>query len=85
MGMSHGDPALLDPPYTQEMDDARDLVKSACDKSGLTFLCSWQDENLTIEERARHALHEIGARILHVPDEAIADKLRKEMGRKMPW
>ena len=61
------------------------ISKSACDKSGLTFLCSWQDENLTIEERARHALHEIGARILHVPDEAIANKLRKEMGRKMPW
>jgi 4-hydroxy-2-oxoheptanedioate aldolase len=85
MGMSHGDPDLHDPPYTLEMDEARNIVKNACDKSGLTFLCSWQDENLTIEERARHALHQIGARILHVPDEAIADKLRKEMDRQMPW
>ena len=76
---------IRDSPYTPEMDEARNIVKSACDKSGLTFLCSWQDENLTVEERARHALNEVGARILHVPDEEVADKLRKEMGRKMPW
>jgi hypothetical protein len=40
---------------------------------------------MTVEERARHALFEIGARILHVPDEDVADKLRREMGRTMPW
>ena len=85
MGMSYGDPDLHDPPYTQKMNEARNIVKGACDKAGLTFLSSWQDESLTIEERARHALYEIGARILHVPDEKVADKLRKEMGREMPW
>ena len=43
------------------------------------------EEGVLLEERARHALYEIGARILHVPDEKVADKLRKEMGREMPW
>ena len=85
MGMSFGDPEQHDPPYLPEMDNARHVVKSACDKAGLTFLCSWQDPNMTIEERARHALSEVGARILHVPDSAVADTLRKEMGRTMPW
>lgn len=85
MGMSFGDPELHDPPYTPEMDEARSIVKNACDKAGLTFLCSWQDPEMTVEQRARHALHEIGARILHVPDKAVADTLRKEMGRTMPW
>ena len=86
MGMSFGDPEQHDPPYLPAMNNARRAVKSACDKAGLTFLCSWQDPNMTIEERSRHALsEEVGARILHVPDLAVADTLRKEMGRTMPW
>ena len=85
MGMSHGDPDLHDPPYTTEMNQAREIVKNACKQSGLAFLCSWQDPNLTVEERARHALYEEGARILHVPEAEIADRIRNEMGRKMPW
>ena len=85
MGMSHGDPDLHDPPYTPEMNQAREIVKNACKQSGLAFLCSWQDPNLTVEERARHALYEEGARILHVPEAEIADRIRKEMGRKIPW
>ena len=85
MGMSHGDPDRHDPPYTEEMNNARELVKNACRNSGLAFLCSWQDPNLTVEERARHALDEEGARILHVPEKEIADKIRREMGREMPW
>ena len=85
MGMSFGDPTQHDPPYLPEMDNARHMVKSACDKAGLTFLCSWQDPSMSIEERARHALFVEGARILHVPDSAVADNIRKEMGRTMPW
>ena len=85
MGMSHGDPDLHDPPYTLEMDNAREIVKDACKASGLAFLCSWQDPNLSVEERTRHALFEEGARILHVPDKEIAATIRKEMGREMPW
>ena len=38
MGMSFGDPEQHDPPYLPEMDNARNIVKSACDKAGLTFL-----------------------------------------------
>lgn len=85
MGMSYGDPEQHDPPYLPEMDNARHVVKSACDKAGLTFLCSWQDPNMNVEERARYALSEVGARIVHVPDSAVADTIRKEMGRSMPW
>ena len=85
MGMSHGKPDDHDPPYSEEMNRAREIVKSACDKSNLTFLCSWKDESKSEEENARHALHEIGARILHVSDPKIADTIRKEMGRTMPW
>ena len=73
------------PPYSKEMNRAREIVKSACDKSNLTFLCSWKDESKSEEENARHALNEIGARILHISDPKIADTIRKEMGRTMPW
>ena len=41
MGLSFGDPDLHDPPYTPQMDEARNIVKSACDKAGIAFLCSW--------------------------------------------
>ena len=85
MGMSHGKPDDHDPPYSDEMNNARQIVKSACDKSNLSFLCSWHEEGRTEEENARHALYEIGARILHVSDPKIAEVLRKEMGRTMPW
>jgi 4-hydroxy-2-oxoheptanedioate aldolase len=85
MGMSFGDPELHDPPYTPVMDDARRTVKSACDKAGISFLCGWLDPKMTVEERARHALFEEGARMLHVPSAEVADTLRKEMGRTMPW
>ena len=84
MGMSFGDPALHDPPYTPIMDDARDTVKAACDKAGLAFLCSWADESMTPEERARYAIGEIGAKIVHAPNREIADAIRKEAGRTMP-
>ncbi len=85
MGMSHGKPDDHDPPYSDEMNRAREIVKNACDKSNLTFLCSWKDDAKSEEENARHALNEIGARILHVSDPKIADTIRKEMGRTIPW
>ena len=84
MGMSFGSPELHDPPYTPELENARRIVKSACDKAGLAFLCSWADPNMSTEERARHVIDEIGARIVHVPDPEIAAKLRQEAGRTMP-
>ena len=82
--LSFGDPNLHDPPYTPIMDDARNTVKAACDKAGLAFLCSGADESLTLEERARYAIDEIGAKIVHAPNREIADAIRKEAGRTMP-
>ena len=84
MGMSHGSPDLHDPPYTPEMDRARKIVKSACDKAGLAFLCSWSDPGMTEEERARYLIDDIGARIVHVSNPDVAAMLREEAGRTMP-
>ena len=85
MGMTHGDPDMHDPPYPPVMQRAMGIVKDACDKAGLKFLCSWGDPNLTFEERARHTIFNIGTRIMGCPDEEVVNKIRKEMGRKMPW
>lgn len=85
MGMSFGDPNLHDPPYTPEMDEARKIVKAACDKSGLVFLCSWHDESMTEEQRIRHVISNEGARIVHTSSQEIANTIRVEMNRDMPW
>ena len=84
MGMSHGSPDQHDPPYPPELDDARTIVKSACDKAGLAFLCSWRDPDMSEDERTRHVMEEVGARIVHVSDSELAAKLRREAGRTMP-
>ena len=67
------------------MNRAKEIVKAAGDKSGLTFLSSWNDASMTDEEQAKHLINEENARILHVSDAEIANQIRKEMGRKMPW
>ncbi len=85
MGMSHGDPDFHDPPYNDEMNRAKEIVKAAGDKSGLTFLSSWNDASMTEQEKAKHLINEENARILHVSDSEIAHQIRKEMGRTMPW
>lgn len=38
MGMTFGRKEAHDPPYPAEMIEARDVVKSACDRSGVAFL-----------------------------------------------
>ena len=50
----------------------------------LAFLCSWADLNMMEEERARHMIQNIGARIVHVSGPEISAKLRQEAGRTMP-
>ena len=83
MGLSFGDPDLHDPPYTDQMNWARKIVKAACDKAGIAFLCSWHDPSMTEEERARYVIEEIGARILGVPRREIAESRREASGRIM--
>jgi 4-hydroxy-2-oxoheptanedioate aldolase len=85
MGMSHGDPNSHDPPYTSTMEQARKIVKNACAKSNVSFLCSWLDPAMSEEERVRHVIFNIGAKIIHTYDANLANTLRREMGRTMPW
>ena len=85
MGMSFGHLDQHDPPYSDEMNDAREIVKNAIDKSGLAFLCGWKDSSMNEEQQTRFCLDELGARILHVSDSNLANEIRIEMGREMPW
>ena len=62
MGVSHGHPDWHDPPYAPEMDNARNTIQAACEAEGLAFLCSWADPAMDDEARARHLLHNVGAR-----------------------
>ncbi len=84
MGLSFGDPDLHDPPYPSVMDDARNTIKSACDKAGLAFLCSWADPGMTPKERLDFIVDEIGALVVSAPDRELAETRRKAAGRTMP-
>ena len=42
MGMSYGFADAHDPPYPPVMEEARSIVKGACDENGIHFLCSWE-------------------------------------------
>ena len=83
MGMSFGDPDSHDPPYSPSMDNARNTVKSACDRAGLAFLCGWADPSMTDEQRLTFLIEEIGAKILKAPNHELADAVRKLAGRTM--
>ena len=85
MGMSFGHLDQHDPPYSDEMNDAREIVKNAIDKSGLAFLCGWKDSSMNEEQQTRFCLDELGARVLHVSDSNLVNEIRIEMGREMPW
>ena len=84
MGMSFGDPDAHDPPYPDFMDDARNKVKSALDKSGVFFYCGWKDENLSMEETVDHLIDYVGAMMMGAPTEEFAAYGRSKTGRKMP-
>ena len=84
MGMSFGDPDAHDPPYPDFMDDARNKVKSALDKSGVFFYCGWKDENLSMEETVDHLIDNVGAMMMGAPTEEFAAYGRSKTGRKMP-
>jgi 4-hydroxy-2-oxoheptanedioate aldolase len=56
MGLSFGHIGAHDPPYPPEMDEARRTVAEACAQNNIAFLCSWNDRNLTVEQRVRRLL-----------------------------
>ena len=84
MGMSHGDPDLHDPPYPPEMDNARNIVKAACDKAGIAFYSSWGDPSMNDEDRVRFLIEEIGAKLVPTASREAAEAGRKLTGRTMP-
>ena len=53
MGMSYGYDDQHDPPYPPEMENARHVIKKACDDNGLFFLSSWNDSSKPREENVQ--------------------------------
>jgi 2-keto-3-deoxy-L-rhamnonate aldolase RhmA len=84
MAMSFGDPDGHDAPYPPHMENARLTIKSAFDKAGGAFYCSWRDESMNEEEIAMHLIEEIGAKILPVDNPEVANAIRRKYGRTMP-
>lgn len=84
MGYSYGDPEAHDPPYSEVMDNARNIVIKACKKAGLTFFASWEDVSMTEEEKIRAAMELTGSMIIRTSDPDAAARVRSDMGRKMP-
>ena len=83
MGMSFGHADSHDPPYAPEMENARQMVKGACDDSGVVFLSSWNDPSLDAEGRVRY-LMDWGVRIISGGREENARIGREISGRQMP-
>ena len=78
MGMSYGDPDAHDPPYPDYMNQAREKVKTALDKSNVAFYSSWNDKSLSIKETVDHLIDNVGAKILGIPGKDYADYGRKK-------
>ena len=83
MSLSHGHIGGHDPPYRADVDHARQAVQKACSESDLAFLCSWNDPAMSVEARAQHLLHTVGATIIS-GEEALAQAGRNITGRQMP-
>tara|TARA_B000000460_G_scaffold157329_1_gene111351 strand:- start:1118 stop:1999 length:882 start_codon:yes stop_codon:yes gene_type:complete len=80
MGMSYGDPDAHDPPYPEFMNEAREKVRAALDKSNVAFYSSWNDKKLTIKERVDHLIDNVGAKILAGLSKDYADYGRIKTG-----
>jgi 4-hydroxy-2-oxoheptanedioate aldolase len=83
MGMSFGNPDAHDPPYPEEMNEARDTIKKALDKNGVGFYASWADDSMTLEERVDYSIDVVGVRMMGASPEWAAYG-RKKTGRTMP-
>ena len=84
MGMSFDMPDAHDPPYPDEMNDARDKISAALGKQGVAFYSSWLDESMTMEQRVDHCIDVLGVRVMGAPNREWADYGRKKTGRTMP-
>jgi len=77
MGLSFGHLDRHDPPYPQEMTDARARIMAACKKNGLSFLNSGKPDTVV-------AMIDEGVRVVAAGKEA-AEIGRKHTGRTIPW
>ena len=84
MGMSFGYAEGHDPPYPPEMDNARNTVKAACEKAGISFYTAWRDPSMSEEQQVKFLVEEIGAGIMGGSSLEAADAGRKLTGRTMP-
>jgi len=82
MGMSFGNPDAHDPPYPEDMDRARLMIKDACDANGVKFLSSWNDPNKSHEENIQTLL-DWGVAIISGGGEEKAQVGRKMTNRQM--
>ena len=71
-------------PKLKELRNAMNTVRAACDKAGITMSFGWNDPSMTVEERARFIIDEIGAKIIGTADRELPDAGRKLTGRTMP-
>lgn len=83
MGMSYGYEDAHDPPYPEELENARNTIKTACDNGGLRFLSSWNDRSKTMEENLKFVL-DWGVKIISGGGEEQAKIGRRLTNRTMP-
>ena len=83
MGMSFGNPDAHDPPYPEDMDRARLMIKDACDANGVKFLSSWNDPSKSHQENVQTLL-DWGVAIISGGGEEKAEVGRKMTNRQMP-
>jgi 4-hydroxy-2-oxoheptanedioate aldolase len=83
MGMSFGNPDAHDPPYEDDMDRARIMIKNACDANGIKFLSSWNDPSKSHQENIQTLL-DWGCAIFSGGGEEKAAIGRKMTNRQMP-
>jgi 4-hydroxy-2-oxoheptanedioate aldolase len=83
MGMSFGNPDAHDPPYPEDMDRARLMIKDACDANGVKFLSSWNDPTKSHEDNVQTLL-DWGVAIISGGGEEKAEIGRKLTNRQMP-
>ena len=82
-GMSLGHPDAHDPPYPQDMNDARDKINAALTRKGIGFYASWADENMTMEQRVDYSIDVVKVKMMGATEEWAAYG-RKKTGRTMP-
>ena len=83
MGLSFGYPDAHDPPYPDDLDNARLRVKAACDNANIAFLCGWNDFTTSTEARVQKLMND-GVKILSGVGEDGAKIGRALTGRTMP-